>query len=315
DLLGPPLVPSMEIAGGRWKKPAVVGGLAACVALGGFLIANNQGGGHKAPTVAAVAPVSPGNKPASNTAAFPPNTVGDGCLAFTVFSDSTDVHLVANMASVPPGIYHVTMQTDGGPLSGSSTIGDGATFFDVPLHFNRFTNITGAQASGPGGPIDVAALQKLWPFALNQTSEQAKGCSGATLKPIASLAPPVAVTSDPKPLVAPFLSGLAGDFRAGNADDADSKLDPVVLQIHTLAQCRATVSTFTDPTYAFSVTSISDPQPFDYTSGGKTVTVPHVLAVGVVRTRNGQPSGLTVHVSIGADGTLHWFTSCEPGSN
>jgi hypothetical protein len=276
-----------------------------------IVLTRDSGGGMKTNTAAGNPSVG---QPADSggdrvvVVAFPDNTFGDGCFAFTVMPNSTDVHLIANMVKVPAGVYNVTMLTSTGSLSGSATMPGGVPYIDVPVHFTRFATIQALAADGPGGPIDVSHLTIL-PFELNATSEQSTDCDGSKLKPI----PTDAAVSD-QTLAQDFLTKLGGLFVAGDVKGEYDLLHPLVKQQFTLDQCGPFLESLTDPTQKFVVNSISGPADYGATIGSQTVTFPSTYTVATSHTRNGRVGEETNHLPRLPNGQLSWIASCSTTS-
>ncbi len=107
-----------------------------------------------------------------------------------------------------------------------------------------------------------------------------------------------------------FLAALASAIREGDADFQLERLHPEVLERYGEDACRAAIDTRTDPTRAFAVTQVrDDPEPFDYTSDGRTETIAATVVVEARVTTSGTTAPQDVHLAR-VDGELRYFSDC-----
>ena len=114
---------------------------------------------------------------------------------------------------------------------------------------------------------------------------------------------------------AAFLNELAAAMRQGDANFMFSRLNSAVIARYGSPACRTAVTTYTDPTAAFTIQSTSSPSDYTYTAAGVTTVVPDTITLQAIFTHQGQPNPVTVHLSRIRSGILTWYTDCSPNSN
>ncbi len=156
---------------------------------------------------------------------------------------------------------------------------------------------------------------------VDRTDETSASAAPATTSPSASstsaasttVAPAesVTTTSTIAPAETPelFLGLLAAAYRSDDVDFLVSRLNPAVIERFGEEACRANLTFPPDPTAAFTVKSVSEPQPYDYKTDTRTTTVPNTLFVDVDQVGGGSTQAVTVHLTP-VDGKLTWFRNC-----
>jgi hypothetical protein len=107
-----------------------------------------------------------------------------------------------------------------------------------------------------------------------------------------------------------FLQDLAAAFQAGDDAFLLQRLHPIVLAVYAEETCASYVAGLADPTRAYEVVSVGEPEPFVYRADGHTSTIPDAITVEVEATIDGESAPGEVHVAPGPDGALAWFTDC-----
>jgi hypothetical protein len=110
---------------------------------------------------------------------------------------------------------------------------------------------------------------------------------------------------------AAFLDQLATAIRAGDTAALVGLLDPAVIARFGGAACEASVARLADPTAAFTVLRVGSPEPYAYTTGGRTTEVADTVPVVVAATSYGTATTTTVHLARLAGGGYAWFTDCS----
>jgi hypothetical protein len=143
--------------------------------------------------------------------------------------------------------------------------------------------------------------------AATSTSAPSPSVASATVAP----APSLSTTSTLAPVESPaeFLELLAAAYRADDVDFLVSRLNPAVIERFGVDACRANLTFVPDPTAAFTVKSVSAPQPYDYKTDTRTTTVPDTLFVDVDQAGGGSTQAVTVHLTP-VGGKLTWFRNC-----
>jgi hypothetical protein len=139
-----------------------------------------------------------------------------------------------------------------------------------------------------------------------------------TTTPSATIAP--SATPDVDGLARAFLGRLAAAIQAGTTETLVDELHQAVIDRYGLKACRTELSAVaTDPSYAVEVVSVEGPAAWDYTTDGRTTTIPTALTVNAVVTSSVavSPAPTTVprviHLAL-VDGAIRWFTDCgSPG--
>ena len=106
-----------------------------------------------------------------------------------------------------------------------------------------------------------------------------------------------------------FLGLLAAAYRTDDVDFLVSRLNPAVIERFGVDACRANLTFTPDPTAAFTVKSVSEPQPYDFKTDTRTTTVPNTLFVDVDQVGGGSTQAVTVHLTP-LNGQLTWFRNC-----
>jgi hypothetical protein len=106
-----------------------------------------------------------------------------------------------------------------------------------------------------------------------------------------------------------FLSALGAALASADADLLVARLHPEVIARYGEEQCRPYVVAIQDPTAAFEVLSVSDPEPYLWVTDGLETEIPDTLSVDVIRTIDGQGTSVTVHITE-VDGQYTWFSDC-----
>ena len=153
--------------------------------------------------------------------------------------------------------------------------------------------------------ISVLGLAFSWGSAKGRPATAVVASSTATA-PAASTATanPVAVW---QALLDPFAAAIASRDTAYLLNH----IDPALYQVYTADQCRAALAKpAPDPTFHFSVLSVSGPAPWSYAAGGQTIAVAAVYTVDANVTANGQTARETHHFTL-QSGQLGWFTQCS----
>ena len=140
---------------------------------------------------------------------------------------------------------------------------------------------------------------------------------------VATAAPTAPPGTDPPivpadSLIRAFFAKLEAAVRDGAQETVSANLGGAVIDRYGVSTCEAYLaSRDPSPEQRFEIVSISGPASWDYTSDGRTTTVPDAYtatarvtgpnASGEVLTRDAE-----LHVSVG-DGTVFWYTDCgEP---
>ncbi|MGQ0824118.1 MAG: hypothetical protein ACT4OX_03625 [Actinomycetota bacterium] len=124
--------------------------------------------------------------------------------------------------------------------------------------------------------------------------------------------PPTPTTTSP-PAETPegFLSAMGAALASADVEFLVGRLHPAVIERYSDEQCRASVVAFQDPTAAFEVTGVGEPEPYTWVTDGIETEIPATLSVDVIRTVEGAGQSITVHITE-VDGTFRWFTDCTP---
>ena len=167
-----------------------------------------------------------------------------------------------------------------------------------------------------GAVLSVVGLVGLLLDRTDETSASAAGTStsGAPSPSVAAatVAPaPLSTTSTLAPVESPaeFLALLAAAYRSDDVNFLVSRLNPAVIERFGDEACRANLTFTPDPTAAFTVKSVSAPQPYEYKTDTRTTTVPNTLFVDVDQVGGGSTQAVTVHLTP-VDGRLTWFRNC-----
>jgi hypothetical protein len=165
----------------------------------------------------------------------------------------------------------------------------------------------------------VLAVVGLVGLLVDRTDEPSASAAGTSTSAVpspsvasATVAPaPLSTTSTLAPVESPaeFLGLLAAAYRTDDIDFLVSRLNPAVTERFGEEACRASLTFTPDPTAAFTVKSVSAPQPYDYKTDTRTTTVPNTLFVDVDQVGGGSTQAVTVHLTP-VDGRLTWFRNC-----
>jgi len=144
------------------------------------------------------------------------------------------------------------------------------------------------------------------PAETTTVTEASTSAASMTLPPTESL-----TTTSTVPAETPevFLGLLAAAYRTDDVDFLVSRLNPAVIERFGVDACRANLTFTPDPTAAFTVKSVTGPQPYDYNTDTRTTTVPNTLFVDVDQVGGGSTQAVTVHLTP-VNGQLTWFRNC-----
>ncbi len=139
------------------------------------------------------------------------------------------------------------------------------------------------------------------------TSAPSTSVASATVAP----APSLSTTSTLAPVESPaeFLGSARRGLPQRRRRLPRLPLNPAVIERFGEEACRANLTFTPDPTAAFTVKSVSAPQPYDYKTDTRTTTVPNTLFVDVDQVGGGSTQAVTVHLTP-VDGKLTWFRNC-----
>jgi hypothetical protein len=107
-----------------------------------------------------------------------------------------------------------------------------------------------------------------------------------------------------------FLDALATAVRDGDVTFQLDRLHPAVIDRYGSEQCRADITTRTDPSRRYVVKSVSPAaRPYDYASDGQSVTIEGAITIEADVVDHGQTQPVTVHLAK-TDGTYAYFSDC-----
>ena len=148
--------------------------------------------------------------------------------------------------------------------------------------------------------------------ATSVTSTRSPIAARASDRPVPTTATATATPAAETPTA--FLAALANALHAGDSNFLLGRLNPVVIARYGESACRSAVATYTDPTAAFTVISVSAPADFTYSAGTHNTVVPNTVTVQAHVTLKGKTTDLPVHVSRNSSGEFTWYTDCSAPS-
>jgi hypothetical protein len=130
------------------------------------------------------------------------------------------------------------------------------------------------------------------------TSDTRSGPSSTTST---TLAPPEDATQ--------FLDALGNALRTGDTDFLVTRLNPAVIARYGSAQCLGALAGARDTSATFTMKQVSDPQDFDWTTDGKTISIAETRTVDVDRVQRGVTESTSLHI-VSVNGQLTWLVDC-----
>ena len=178
------------------------------------------------------------------------------------------------------------------------------------------TGLAVCLAAGLGLVTKAGASSTVRPVSSTGGSAErsAGGSTGGSAQPDDSSSSTISGTTEGSSSVeAPveFLDALSAALRSGDVAFLADRLNPAVITRYGAAPCRSSVATLTDSTAHFSVTSVSAPADFTWTTADppRSTVVPDTVTVEATRVRKGQSTAVTIHISRVGD-QFTWFTDC-----
>ena len=304
------------------KKAAVLviglGSVAAAVA-GAFAVFGSGNKTTSVPTAAATstAPTSTAAPQPSTTmpttGALPTNTAVAGCIAIDPQGSVTVLHQAFLLTNPLPGKYTATFASGPtGAVSGSGEAKLGTNLVETAVTITAFGTYDGLTITSPDGtPIAIGPIATQLPLVINEQTDKPNGCDGSALTMPA--APPArdSVARDHAAIEA-FLPRFSEASRDRDLAQLVAMLDPAVLTRYSEAQCTADLDVVeSDPTAAFVFKGFtSGPEPFTYTSDGRSTIVPNTYVVAVTQTSGDTTTETSIHLSVDPTGNVGWFTDC-----
>ena len=105
-----------------------------------------------------------------------------------------------------------------------------------------------------------------------------------------------------------FVPQLVAAIRAGDNGFKFDRLHPTVIERYGVSVCRTGLSA-AQPEFVMDIVSVGAPEPWDWTTDGRTTTV---VATPVVVKRSSAEGALVdgvIHLAE-AEGAIRWFTDC-----
>ena len=98
-------------------------------------------------------------------------------------------------------------------------------------------------------------------------------------------------------------------LRTGDIDRLIERLHPEVIALYGLEACRAYFPNVIDPDVAIVVGDVGAPEPWDWATEGRIVSLDNAIPVQVSLTTRGDTANQVLHL-VEIDGTLRWFSDC-----